>query len=107
MLKKKLMEQINNENHYTVSNYVFKYAKEAKLDVNSLILLIYFLNRKNKDIFNYKQILEDLTFNETELLSAISFLKEKKLLSIEMVKNESGILEERVDISSFYDIIFS
>ena len=101
------MQQINNENHYTVPNYVLLFAKEASLDANSLILLIYFLNQKNKDIFNYKKILNDLSFTEKELLESISVLKDKKILSISMEKNESGILEERVDISSFYDIVFS
>ena len=107
MLKDKFMQQINNENHYTVPNYVLLFAKEASLDANSLILLIYFLNQKNKDIFNYKKILNDLSFTEKELLESISVLKDKKILSISMEKNESGILEERVDISSFYDIVFS
>ena len=107
MLKSKLMEQLNNENHYTISKYVLVYAKKNKLDVNSLMLLIYFLNHKNKAIFNYKQIIDDLTFDEKELLESISILKDKKILTIEMEKNESGILEERINISSFYDIIFS
>lgn len=107
MLRNKLMEQLNNENHYTISKYVLVYAKKNKLDVNSLMLLIYFLNHKNKAVFNYKQIIDDLTFNEKELLESISVLKDKKILTIEMEKNESGILEERVNISSFYDIIFS
>ena len=107
MLKDKFMQQINNENHYTVPNYVLLFAKEASLDANSLILLIYFLNQKNKDIFNYKKILNDLSFTEKELLESISVLKDKKILSISMEKNESGILEERVDISSFYEIVFS
>ena len=107
MLKDKFMQQINNENHYTVPNYVLLFAKEASLDSNALILLIYFLNQKNKDIFNYKKILNDLAFTEKELLESISVLKDKKILSISMEKNELGILEERVDISSFYDIVFS
>lgn len=107
MLKNKLIEQINNENHYTIPKYVLLYAKEAKLDVNSLILLIYLLNQKNKDIFDYKKIVCDLSFDEKELMDAISCLKEKKILTIEMEKNETGILEEKINISSFYDIIFS
>lgn len=107
MLKEKLLESINNENHYTVDKLVLNKAKEMNLDVNSLILLIYFLNQKNKEIFDYKKIIDDLNFNEKELLDSISSLKEKNILSIYMEKNESGILEEKVDISSFYDIIFS
>lgn len=107
MLKKEFMEQLNNENHYTIPKYVLVYAKELGLDINSLILLIYFLNKPNKMIFNYKKIVEDLNFTEKELLDAISLLKDKNILLILMEKNDSGVLEEKVDISLFYDIIFS
>lgn len=107
MLKQKFIEQINNENHYTIPKYVLTYAKDFDLDVYSLILLIYFLNQKNKEVFNYKKIIEDLNFTEKELLDSISLLKDKHLVSIQMEKNDSGILEETVDVSSFYDIIFS
>ena len=107
MLKEEFMSQINNENHYTVPNYVFKYAKELNLDMNSLILLIYFINKPNKMIFDYKKIVKDLNFSEKELLDAISILKDKNILLILMEKNDSGILEEKIDISLFYEIMFS
>lgn len=107
MLKKKLLESIDNKNHYTVDKSALRCAKQMNLDVNSLILLIYFINQKNKEIFDYKKILEDLCFTEKELLDSISVLKDKKVLSIVMEKNESGILEEHIDISSFYEIMFS
>ena len=101
------MEQLNNENHYTVPKYVLTYSKELGLDMNSLILLIYFLNKPNKMIFDYKKIISELNFTERELLNALSTLKDKNILLILMEKNDSGILEEKVDISLFYDIIFS
>lgn len=107
MLKKCFLEQINNENHYTIPKYVLTYSKELGLDMNALILLVYFLNQKNKEIFDYKKIIDDLGFSEKELLDSISLLKDKRLLSIQMEKNELGILEEKIDVSSFYEIIFS
>lgn len=107
MLKKELMSELNNENHYTVPKYVLSYAKELGLDMDSLILLIYFLNKPNKSIFDYKKIIEDINFTEKELLNALSTLKDKNILLILMEKNDSGVLEEKVDISLFYEIIFS
>lgn len=107
MLKKDLLEQLNNENHYTIPKYVLTYAKELGLDMNSLILLIYFLNKPNKMIFNYKKIIKDLNFSEKELLDSISLLKDKNILLILMEKNDSDIIEEKIDISLFYEIIFS
>ena len=101
------MNELNNENHYTVPKYVLSYAKELGLDMDSLILLIYFLNKPNKSIFDYKKIIEDINFTEKELLNALSTLKDKNILLILMEKNDSGVLEEKVDISLFYEIIFS
>ena len=107
MLDEKLLEQLNNDNHYTLPKYVLSYAKDLNLDINSFILLIYLLNGKNGSSFNYKNIMKDINLNEKELLDAISVLKGKKLLSIEMKKNDFGVLEELINISSFYDIVFS
>lgn len=107
MLNEKLLEQLNNDNHYTLPKYVLSYAKDLNLDINSFILLIYLLNGKNGSSFNYKNIMKDINLNEKELLDAISVLKGKKLLSIEMKKNDFGVLEELINISSFYDIVFS
>lgn len=101
------MNELNNENHYTVPRYVLSCAKELGLDMDSLILLIYFLNKPNKSIFDYKKIIEDINFTEKELLNALSTLKDKNILLILMEKNDSGVLEEKVDISLFYEIIFS
>ena len=101
------MNELNNEYHYTVPRYVLSYAKELGLDMDSLILLIYFLNKPNKSIFDYKKIIEDINFTEKELLNALSTLKDKNILLILMEKNDSGVLEEKVDISLFYEIIFS
>ena len=103
MLKEKLMEQLRNDNHYTIPKYVLTYAK----DLNSLLLLIYLINNSSNPIFDYKGISKDINLNEEEFYNSITSLKEKKILSIEMVKNEAGILEEKINIDSFYDIIFS
>ncbi len=107
MNKNDFLKQLNNENHYTISKCLLVCAKELGLDVNSLILLIYLLNKPNKMIYDYKKIIEDLRFSEKELLDSISLLKDKKILAILMEKNENGILEEKIDISLFYEIVFS
>ena len=107
MLKEKLMEQLRNDNHYTIPKYVLTYSKDLNLDMNSLLLLIYLINNSSNPIFDYKGISKDINLNEEEFYNSITSLKEKKILSIEMVKNEAGILEEKINIDSFYDIIFS
>ena len=107
MHKNEFLDQLNNENHYTISKYVLKYAKELGLDINSLILLIYFLNKPNKSVFDCNKIMEDLDFTSEELFDSISLLKDKNILLILMEKNDNDVLEEKVDISLFYEILFT
>lgn len=107
MMKKQLLDLLRNDNRYTVDKCVLKYAKKLSLDANSLILLIYFLNMKESSVFNYKKILNDLDFKEKELLESVTILKDKKLVSIQMKKNDSGMLEEIIDTSSFYEVLMS
>lgn len=107
MLKDKLLEQLDNSNHYTIPKYVLSYAKKLELDCNALILLIYFLNIKNKDIFNYDKIIKDLNITDKELMEGLSRLQEKKLLIMSIEKNENGLMEEKIDVSPFYEIILS
>lgn len=107
MINKKLLELVDNKNHFTVDKCVLKCARQMKLDTDSLVLLIYLLNGEDNQLFDYKKILKELDFNEKELLNAISQLKEKKILSIVMEKNDGGILEERLNINSFYEILVS
>lgn len=107
MMKKQLLDLLHNDNHYTVDKCVLKYAKKLSLDTNSLILLIYFLNMNERSIFDYKKILNDLDFKEKELLESVTILKDKKLVSIQMQKNDSGMLEEIIDTSSFYEVLMS
>jgi len=107
MVKNKILELINNKDRYTIDKYILKYAKELDLDINAFILLIYCINQPDKEVFNYKKMMEDLGLTEEELMNAISVLKDKKLIAITMEKNSSGVLEEIVDTSSFYEIIAS
>ena len=107
MKKDILMEQLRNENHYTIPKYLITNLKKLKLDLNSFVLMIYLLNHRNKDVFNYKVIMKNLNLTEKEVLTAIEILKDNKLLTIEMIKNKAGVLEERLNIDSFYDISLS
>lgn len=107
MKKDILLEQLRNENHYTIPKYLITNLKKFKIDLNSFVVLIYLLNHRNKDVFNYKSIMSNLNLSEKEVLNAIDLLKDKKLLSIDMVKNDKGIIEERLNIDSFYEISFS
>ena len=74
-----------------------------KLDINAecLIILGYLLNKDNT--LDYKKIGKDLNIDDKLVLDNINKLQEKGLLSINVKKNEKGIMEEHLSLDSLYN----
>lgn len=73
--------------------------KKLKIEEKELIVIIYILN--NENIFNPKQISDDLNFDLKEVMILIDSLCEKGMISIKTIKN-NGIREEIIDIEELY-----
>jgi len=76
---------ILKDNPYTVPKLLFANYKKIDINEKELVLLILLLNNVN-NIFNTKQISEDLGWNTREILEAIGSLSEKDLVKIEVNK---------------------
>ena len=84
-----------------IPEYLIKYISNFDLTVNELILLLYFLNNKDKSTLNTKKISNDIYISEIDILNIINSLQEKGLISIEMSK-ENKIIEEYISLDMFY-----
>ena len=84
-----------------VPSYLIKYISKLDLEVNELIMLLYFLNNKDKLTLNTKKISDDIYLNEIDVLNIINSLQEKGLISIEISK-ENKIIEEYISLDMFY-----
>lgn len=73
--------------------------KKLKIEEKELIVIIYILN--NENIFNPKQISDDLNFDLKEVMILVDSLCEKGIISIKTIKN-NGIREEIIDIEELY-----
>ena len=94
-------ELLKVNNNLIVPSYLIKYISKFDLDTNEFILLLYFINSKDKLIFNPKKISDDLYLDQNTILEIISSLTEKKYISIEMIK-ENSIIEEYISLDLFY-----
>lgn len=106
-LNKKLIDElIKVDNNLIVPNYLIKYIVKLDLNIEEFIILLYFINRRDKIIFNIEKISKELYMDENTILEIINSLTEKKYISIEMSK-ENGVIEEFISLDLFFSKISS
>lgn len=89
-----------------IPGYIIKNLNKLNIDVNELILLLYFINQKNNITFDINKISLDLNLESSKILELINSLNEKNYISIEMKKN-NGIIEEFISTDLFFNKISS
>lgn len=99
--KNVLDELLSINNNFIIPNYLIKYYSKFELNINELIILIYFLNNKEKPIFDVNKICNDLNMNASNVLEIIDNLIEKNIISIEVEKKD-GIIEEFISLELFF-----
>ena len=82
--------------------YLLKNRDKFKLELDQFIFLMYLYNVGDKVLFNPNKISEDLNMPVKEVMKYISILTEKKCIRVEVEKNEKEMLEDKIDLSDFY-----
>ena len=100
-MDKKIIELYKSGN-LTIPLYLLKNREKFKLDLDQFIFLMYLYNVGDKSLFDPSKISDDLNMNVKEVMSYISILTEKKCIRVAVEKNEKGALEDRIDLSDFY-----
>ena len=99
--------KLNNlikEQKIVIPLYVVRMLREFNLTSEELILLLYLFD-KDKCVFDPNKICEDLNIDLMDMMSLISGLTDKKVLSVNTVKDEKGIIKEIFDLSNLFDKI--
>ena len=93
------LNELIKETKLVIPLYALRIIKEFNLESEEQLLLLYLYNN-DKCIFDPNKIC-----NEMNVMTYISNLSDKKLLSINMVKDEKGIMQEVIDLSMLYEKI--
>lgn len=101
MNKNLIDELIKVNKNLIVPSYLIKYISKLNLETNEFIIILYFLNNKDKLILNPQKISEDIYISQNEVLEIINNLLEKGYISIEMSK-ENNIIEEYISLDMFF-----
>lgn len=84
--------------------YFLRMYKELNVTIDELVILIYLYNNE-RQVFNPNVISKELKIDLYEVMQYVSNLADKGLLLLTTVKNESGIMEEVLDLSPLYNKI--
>lgn len=95
-------ELLKVNNNLIVPNYLIKYISKLNINIDEFIMILYFLNNKEKLTFNPKKISEELYIDQNKVLEIINNLQEKGYISIEINK-ENKIIEEYIS----YDMLLA
>ena len=98
----KLVELLKKGN-FTVPYYLFQLRNEFSVSFEEFIFLIYLTNLGEKIVFDPEKISNDLNMTIEEIMVMVDSISEKKLLSVDVIKNEKGIMEEYIILDLFYD----
>lgn len=88
-----------------VPMFFLKNYKKFNIEINEFIFLMYLYNLGNKYIFNPNKFCDDLGISLSDVMNYISVLTEKGLISVDVIKNEKGLMEEVVILDSFFSKI--
>ena len=90
------------QGHLVIPLYFLKNYKKLKLTLEEFIFLMYLYQLGDKSLFNPSKYQEELPLDLSKVMEYIDSLTEKKLIQVEVIKNEKGLMEEVVLLDGFY-----
>lgn len=95
------------EGHLVVPIYLLKNYKKFKVSLNEFIFLMYLYQLGDHSLFNPSKYQEELGMDLAQVMKYIETLTDHKLIQVEVVKNEKGLMEEVVMLDGFFGKISS
>ena len=93
-----------NQSKFVLTECELREIKSLNLDINSIFLLIYFLNQQ-KPIINLDELKKILNFSEEEVMLAFNCLITNNLVEIKTNQNSDKKIEETISLDPFYQRI--
>lgn len=101
-MKNRQFIEIFKQGHLVIPLYFLKNYKKLKLTLEEFIFLMYLYQLRDKSLFNPSKYQEELQMDLSKIMEYIDSLTEKKLIQVEVIKNEKGLMEEVVLLDGFY-----
>ncbi len=106
MDSKKLVNIVKQGN-LVIPLYLLQDYKKLDLSMEEFVFLMYLYNQGEKSLFNPEKFSLDLGIGLKQVMSYISKLSDARLISVETLKNDKGLMEELVNLENFYNRVTS
>jgi len=97
------MVEVLKKGNVVVPLYLFQERDKFDLDMECFISLLYLYNLGERVLFDVNKFSTDLNMKVQEVMMYIDTLTEKKYISVDVIKNDKGVMEEYVVLDLFYD----
>lgn len=86
---------------FVVKNYLVKVSHKYSLDLNDMLLLIYFMNQENPSL-DFEHITKTIYLTEEEAMKSYDRLLELSLVESKTIKNEAGVMDEIISTDNIF-----
>lgn len=102
MKNDKLLEVFKQKN-LVIPLYFIQNYKKFDLSFEEFAFLMYLYNLGNRFLFDPSKFSKELNIDLKKVMTYADTLMDKRLVSVEVSKNEKGFMEELVILDGFYD----
>ena len=101
-MKSAKLIDIFRQGHIVIPLFLLQHYKELKLEINEFIFLMYLYSLSNKFVFDPLKFSAELNLTTKDVMNYIGILSDKNFISVDVMKNEKGLMEEVVLLDNFY-----
>lgn len=102
-MKNNKLIDIFKSGNIVIPIYLIKNYKKLNLNLEEFIFLMYLYNLGDKFLFDPNRFANDLNIEMMNVMNYIGVLTDKKLIRVEVIKNEKNVMEEVVLLEDFYN----
>lgn len=85
--------------------FLLKNYKKFNLEMQEFIFLMFLYHLGNYTLFNPNKFVDDLGLDLKDVMNYIGILTDKGFLTVEVQKNDKGLMEEVISLDGFYQKI--
>ena len=97
------MLELLKEGSIVTPKILFRYYRKLNITEEELIILIMMINLGSRFIYNPMYFSEQLNLDKYKTMNIINSLIEKKIIEVEISKNDKGIMEEYLKLDTLYN----
>lgn len=91
------------EKNIVIPMYLYRMREKLSLSLEEFFFLMYLYHFGERLLFDAPHIAQDFGCDIRKVMDYVSLLQEKKLIKIDVLKNEKNIIEEYISLEPFFD----